>query len=105
MNSSYALAWNDYRRRVRWFLGVWLGGFVIAAAVGMVLDHLSTGEWAMIAVGGIWLSSFAIAGFRLQAFRCPRCQQPFFNQRWSYWPFAGACLHCGLPRTQGIEKS
>ena len=38
--SDYATQWEDYRRRVRWFLAEWLGGFAVICVLGLLLNKL-----------------------------------------------------------------
>jgi hypothetical protein len=97
-NTVSGTSWDDYRRRVRWFLGVWLGGFVVAVSTAWVLSHTPASAWAPFATGILWLASFATAAIRLQLFRCPQCGHQFFKSSWYYWPFARNCVHCGLPK-------
>ena len=99
-NASYVESWDDYRRRVRWFFGAWLGGFAVAAALAGALSYTPASSWAPIAVGALWIAAFALTAFRLQLFRCPRCHEQFFSGTWGYWPFARSCRHCGLAKWQ-----
>lgn len=93
-------SWNDYRRRVRWFIAAWLGGGIAATMLAVALSRTSAGAWAPMTVGAVWIVFFALAAAHLQLFRCPRCNQQFFKATWYYWPLAGRCVHCGLPKWQ-----
>lgn len=97
-NLSYDNAWNEYRRRVRAFLGAWLGAFVFSTALMYALSLVDAAESLGMIIGAFWLPGFAIAGIRSQLFACPRCHDPFFSSHFPYWPFARKCMHCGLPK-------
>jgi len=95
----YAEGWIEYRRYRRDLLVVWLGGFLVAAAIA-TLSHwlfhtLLPGEIA--AVG--WALLFLVAGIRYQTFRCPRCGE-IFSATWWYQLsiLARKCVHCGLAK-------
>ena len=93
-------AWRDYRRRVRWFFVVWIGGFVGAAALAYALVSTPYGERAVPVIGIAWLVALTVVAVRLQLFRCPRCSRQFCKQRWYFNPLASHCVHCGLPKGQ-----
>lgn len=93
-------SWSDYRRRVRRLIGVWLGGFAIAACLASALSYTPARDWAPLAVGILWMAMFVVAAMRVQVFRCPQCRHAFFKATWYYWPFARRCVHCGLPKWQ-----
>jgi hypothetical protein len=96
MNSraQFAAVWRDYRRRRRWFLGAVLGGVLIAALLAALSNRLTLGIAAFWAFGAPWIICVLVVAVRLQMFKCPRCHLPFSNGN----PFAGNCLHCGLPK-------
>lgn len=87
-------AWDEYRRRVRCFLGVLIGGLLSMIAVVGV----PPAAFALVIVLPIWVLAFCGAGLRLKLFECPRCHRPFF-QTWDIRnQFANYCLHCSLPK-------
>jgi hypothetical protein len=95
----YADSWKEYRRYLREFLLVWLGGFLAVAAIAAIFNSLFhtllPGEIA--AVG--WILLFLITGIRYQTFRCPRCGNWFAAKWWYNKSFlARKCVHCGLPK-------
>jgi hypothetical protein len=104
MQSDYAAAWRDYRKRAIIFWVIFLSylpgvgviflmiGPSLAAWTGIKLDNVGL----MIAL--CWMIAFAIAGFRLSLFRCPRCGNSFSWGSWHTNIFARKCLHCGLPK-------
>src|SRR5438128_2485026 len=98
VHDEYAAAWLDYKNRVRWFFGVWLGGFVIIACVVVVLDRLSLATVAFWILGPAWMISFVVVSVRLQSFKCPRCKRWFFAKWWYRNPLARKCVHCKLPK-------
>ena len=97
-NSDFAVAWNDYRRRRRWFFGVWLGGFLVVALLASLLSKLSLDDLAFYVIGPAWMIGFVIMAIRMSLFRCPRCHHRFFSTWWHNNPLARKCLHCGLPK-------
>lgn len=99
-NTEYAEPWEDYRRRIRWFFVTWFGGFLVSALFATVLTQNLGVAWAPAVVGALWLAVCVSAAFRVQRFRCPRCDNPFFKATWYYWPFARSCVHCGLRKWQ-----
>jgi hypothetical protein len=98
-SASYVESWIDYRRRVRWFFGAWLGGFALAVLLISLLSLAPVEEWAFALIGALWVLAFIVSGIRLQLFPCPRCHKQYFS-RWGYWPFAKICRHCGLQKWQ-----
>jgi hypothetical protein len=95
----YAEGWKQYRKYLREWLTVWLGGVpvILAIAEGSLwLFH--TGVPAQIAALG-WLFLFAATGIRFQTFHCPRCGNWFAAKWWYNKSFlAQKCVHCGLPK-------
>jgi hypothetical protein len=90
--------WNEYRHRMRWFIGTWLGVPVAFAALNALFSHYHAGDWAMPISAGLLLLAFAIATARIQQFPCPRCGETFFCGRFGFWPFARSCRHCDHPK-------
>ena len=54
-NHTYVQAWQDYRRRIRSFFMAWLGGFVAAAALAVVVNALEAPEWTFMALAAAWM--------------------------------------------------
>src|SRR2546428_14131174 len=96
--SHFAFAWQDYRRRRRWFFGIWLGGFLVVALVARLLSKLSLGDLDFAVLGPAWMTAFVVVAIRLQFFRCPRCHRKFFGALLYSNPLAKKCVHCGLPK-------
>jgi hypothetical protein len=101
---SYASAWSDYRRRRRWFFGVWLGGLLVVALFASVLMKFSFGDVAFGVFGPAWLLAFTTVALRLEFFRCPRCHHWFFCKWYRNSPFRRSCIHCGLPKWSEIDR-
>jgi uncharacterized membrane protein len=97
-SSQFVQAWEDYKRRVRWFFGGWLGGFAVVALLAALLNRLSLGEVALSLLGPTWIVLIIVVAVRVQLFKCPRCHRQFFKAFWYYSPFARRCVHCGLPK-------
>jgi hypothetical protein len=96
---SYLLAWADLRRRRAWAwisLLAWVpvgGGLSALAhwALGRVLPF-DPGFLVALPLMGvlIWLS------IRADAFRCPRCNNPFFHRTLMHNGWSRHCLNCGI---------
>src|SRR5690349_5628422 len=93
---DYSLAWDDYRRRIRWFFGVWLGGFAILVLMVKLFLKLGLGDWPFLVIGPAWMIAFVVVALWSSRFKCPRCRKPFFFGYWYHNPFARKCVHCGL---------
>jgi len=52
----------------------------VVGTVGMVLEWFDLSAVAAV-VAVIWLALWAINGYRLSRFRCPRCEEYFFMRR------------------------
>jgi hypothetical protein len=100
LNYTYVDAWDDYRRRLRYFWVALFGGFLALALLGYAADRLWGADWLVASLGVLWMGGFALSGFRLQLFDCPRCKGKFFKTQLGYWPFATKCMHCELPKWQ-----
>jgi|SRR5256885_2721527 len=106
--SPYAESWRDYRRRVRFFFGNWLGGFVFIAVMMFLVTTLVNAldipalrqavPVLFFVLGFAWLGTFVVTSIRLGRWRCPRCSKPFFSSALVSNPLARRCLHCGLPK-------
>src|SRR5258707_11102439 len=102
-SSSHIGPWRDYRKRVIFFFGSWLGGFFILTLLAFALSAAQLGNLinlVMPVLGVIWFTTFILAAIRLQLFRCPSCNQQFFKASWYCNPFARKCVHCALPKWQ-----
>jgi hypothetical protein len=97
---DFSPQWNELRSHLARFFIVWLGGFILIAASGVILGE------AAIWLFPIWLVLFFVAGSRWSLFRCPRCGNPFFKPHdWAVNQLAGRCYHCGLRKwTNGDEQ-
>jgi len=96
--ADYRFAWQDYRRRVLWFFGVWLGGFLVITLLARLVSLLPFREMVFAILGPTWMVGFLIVAIRLSLFRCPRCRHPFFRVWWFNNPLARKCMHCRLPK-------
>ena len=95
---DHSAAWRDLTKR-RWLLwGLFLsyvpGVGLLCTVIGRPLAALTGGD-PCLWIGLCWLLAFMLAGIYLQRFRCPRCQEAFFQTRWWHNPFSRKCLHCG----------
>ena len=108
MPDSYTIQWQEYRRRLRWAIGVTLGMGPLAALWLLVEAHTWLQPLA-IALGFVWLTSAAVTGFRFGLWPCPRCGRPFAMASLRDWFLSmegdrlralitAHCLHCRLPK-------
>ena len=98
--SNFAHAWRDYRSRWAMFFVAFFG-CVLGMITVIIWGNFKTpfaGEKAIFT----WLFlvlffSYVICAFRLAAFRCPNCNNPFFGSTILAKPwFRANCPHCGL---------
>ena len=94
---DYTSAWNDYRRRRRWYLGVGLGGVAVMAILAL-FDNKSIEDSIFPVLFPIWMIVSLIAAIRLSRFKCPRCAHPYFATRFRARFLARRCVHCGLQK-------
>lgn len=69
-------------------------------SVSRLLQHvrwLDSGD-VLIAVMGAWMVAFAVALFRWQWFRCPRCDAQFHQRGLFSNVLSSRCLNCGFPK-------
>jgi len=107
--TDYMVAWHDLRRRRILFWAVFLSylpgvAFInfaivpsLVASTGVKSDNI------ILTTAACWMIAFAIAGFRLTLFRCPRCGKHYFSTWWYTNSFARKCVHCGLKNWAGAE--
>ena len=99
MESADIPTWADYRRLSRTFWAVLLLGLVgvlaIAAAFFIERHGLYGLVWPLLA----WAAAVVYAGYRFQAFRCPRCKRRFFRSHPPLLALRGKrCVNCMLPK-------
>jgi Zn ribbon nucleic-acid-binding protein len=96
--------WQEYRKRRNLVLFAFLGYMPVVFLIGVVAIRLfhTTTPFYVTAFG--WMAFYAVAGFRFQTFKCPRCRKWFFI-RW--WPppnlFVQRCVHCGLHKYASVS--
>jgi len=106
--------WDDYRRRRRWFLLVFLtympGMWVIATGLGFVLPRETVFAWVLLAWCG-WVLAFLVTYLHWGQFPCPACKKLFFIRnshlldysRGKGGYFGRRCQHCGHPKWATVE--
>jgi Zn ribbon nucleic-acid-binding protein len=108
METDYRQNWQRYRKLRLLFFLIWVGYipvvYLFSLLVSNVLGVSSTVPIFVFA--GLWMLLFAITGFRLSAWRCPRCGK-WFAATWWYNKslFARKCVHCGLPKFASGEPA
>ncbi len=95
-DADYTVAWDDYKYRRRWCLGISLGGLAFIGVVLIFSPFETVREYDFGILGPIWFVASIITAYRVSWFRCPRCGQRFFEALWYHNGFARRCLHCGL---------
>ena len=102
----YSAAWLAYRRcsRAFWIVFVlYLPGLLL---VSTALRHMPGGGTVIFVAVSVWMIAVTVIGNRKWSFRCPRCDQLFFqkvdDRPWrrlsQHNPFARCCMHCHLPK-------
>jgi hypothetical protein len=89
-------AWQDYRRRRRWF---WVSTVVtfggMFAVAGLTENHLVERHLGLVLMCISVLPLLVLSNW-LYAFRCPRCSERLVRRPGR--TFSPACSHCYLPR-------
>jgi hypothetical protein len=98
MRSSHSNPWEDYRARRAWFVLAFVLWIPLNVFIAFPLYRHFDSDVPIYLVASLGMGFFMIAGFRLNAFRCPRCRKPFFHTLLFSNGFARRCLHCGLPK-------
>jgi hypothetical protein len=88
-------AWQDYRRRRRWFWSAMALFFVVGFAVAGLTDGHRIEMTTGIVLVFLCFVPALVAQHWLYRFPCPRCRQPFLRPRRSVNP---ACAHCGFAK-------
>jgi hypothetical protein len=100
LSNEYAEHWRGYKRIRNQYL-LLLACFPVVIVIGGWVDHLfqTLTSQVLFVFGGAWTMVCLVAGFRLNAWRCPRCGK-WFSCKWWYGlgVFARKCVHCGLPK-------
>jgi len=90
--------WNEYRRRRLQLLLTYVMFIPVSIFVFALCGLLNFHPIVFSLVGFSLAILLMISVGRFSAFACPRCNQFFFGGRFQGNPFAGSCLHCGLPK-------
>jgi len=70
---------------------------------GVPLSNIFNSEIPAVVIALMWMTAFAIAGWRTTYWRCPRCKKSFFA-KWYINQFARKCVHCGLKKWSTESK-
>src|SRR4051812_13047397 len=93
-------AWEVYRR-LRWqYWTAYLGGFVLACVLTLLVMRVAPQSLKVVfpALAILWMAACVVTGCRAARFRCPRCGKRFFTNGWGSNSYAKKCTHCGLPK-------
>lgn len=103
---TYEAKWRDYRKRRNLFWAIFLTYVPGVLLIGMSLEYLFQfkTETPIYFVAIAWMIAFAISGWRLTYWKCPRCGNWFFATWLYHNQFARKCVHCGLPKW-AVENS
>jgi len=88
-------AWQDYRRRRRWFWSAVALFFAVLLAVGGLTDGRRIEKTTGIVLVFLCIVPALVAQHWLYRFPCPRCGRPFLRRRRSVNP---ACARCGFAK-------
>jgi Zn ribbon nucleic-acid-binding protein len=100
---DYSVQWRDFRRR-RLIAAVCCPGImlIMVLAYGLMSRAGFSRAWIDPIIGIPGMGAFFWVGYRVQAFPCPRCNQPFHGGLWRKNPFRMTeCIDCGLPFNYG----
>ena len=79
---EYDVHWRELKRRKNVWLVAFFGYVPITFGFGL-LTHKLFQSYVLAFVFAIgWMIFFAVAGFRCNTFRCPRCRKWFFSTWW-----------------------
>lgn len=91
--------WADFRARKRLLMAVLVLGPVVVLMVASEYFIETHGRKALIWPLLAWAAAAVYAAFRLQGFRCPRCQRRFFRRSPPLLALrARQCVSCSLPK-------
>lgn len=91
--------WADYRTRKRRFWMLLVLGLVAVLFLSSAYLIERHGRHGLFWPLAAWAVVVAYAGYRLQAFRCPRCQRRFFHRSPPLLALrASRCVNCALPK-------
>jgi hypothetical protein len=96
--TDYAELWQEYRRRRNLLLFAFVGYIPAVALTEILTTWMFKTATPPFVVAFSWMAFYAVAGIRLQRFKCPRCSRLFFAKWWYHNMFARGCVHCGLPK-------
>jgi len=88
---DYPSRWREFRLRFWALMAVWIGGFVLLAAL------LPIEGWAML-LPLLWMVGSLALCWSYMHWACPRCCKPFVHKHPLYFDpwFPRRCVHCGL---------
>ncbi len=95
---AYSTQWDDYRKRRKIFFLIFLSYLPGIYILGVPLERYLSSEIPLIVIATAWIIAFVVAGWHMNAWRCPSCQETFFRRRWVHNQFARRCVHCGLEK-------
>jgi len=99
--NDYKDQWDDYRRRNRIVIALFLGFIPGVLILGFPLTKLLKSEIPFYAVALTWMAMTAGAWIRLILFRCPRCRERFMMNKYFVVASGRKCPYCGLKRYEG----
>jgi len=90
-------SWNEFRFWNRLGIGLFVLFIPALYAVGLVIEGTTLFPFVLFFVAGLWVAVLIFTVFRIRAFPCPRCQQPFAVPYFLGPNTLGRkCAHCGL---------
>ncbi len=72
--------------------------FIPLLLLAFLLDAQLLRNAALVAMAAAWIAATSWAGNRMAGFACPRCGEPFYENRVFFKPLRHNCAHCNLPR-------
>lgn len=97
-NVMYQEQWDEYKKRRRIFILVWLLYLPVAGGIALFFKKMFGSEELILPVVFAWMVFFLIAGLRMTFWKCPKCGNSFFFKFSEINIFPQKCVHCGLKK-------
>jgi len=95
---TYNIHWQDFRRRNRLAILLFLGYLPVVGTLGYLLSAFVTSEIPLITIAVFWTLVWLWACLRVCTFHCPRCGKLYCINKYFVATLGRRCPHCGLRR-------
>jgi len=97
MNVSYLDQWKYLKKIERlelWLFCLSIPGVIVLSILSKKIGlNISSGIIVFFCVAALFATDLAVLRFK-----CPRCQESFFRNRYVRNGFTKKCMHCSLPK-------